>query len=530
MRKLEQGRISILKYLIFIQTIFFQMINQIFLKLTGYQLIFLIGVTNLFFSCQGSDSSYENTSNSRAGFVSLQGDSFMLDNNYFYPITVNYLVSLLANEHEVWTVSSVSYYQDNKPRHAEKDSGLAQLAYEMELIKDMGFNSVRFVGVGEVKPHNGSADLLSIHAFDGNDRDTTLVLSDSIAYARYMHALNELVKIAGDAGLKVVLLTRVNPDTLSTERHLQKLATSLKDNAALMAYDLFNEPLYFDPNQRLKSDVSSFTKRWDDIVNRYAPHHLTTIGLTGMREVFIWDPNVLQVDFISFHPYEYEPDQVRNEIFWYHTYVSKPWIIGETAIPADGDSVSYDLQTAFAAKTMKQSWDCYASGYSWWQYQDVKWPKFHSSYMGVVNRKGTTVTSKGNLVSGTVKPLVSEFQNFVPATERDSCKCFSNYYNYSESPGYRLTGKIINGNGSPIEGAVILAWSTDWLQSNHTVSKPDGSFELKADFWLNHWIASATNYTMIREYIHPDKIARVVNGDSIVNIGVITIEKLKLAN
>ncbi len=492
-------------------------------------ILFLLIVTSILFSCKGKKNSIPESSIPN-GFVTLHGDSFRIGKDYFYPVTVNFLFSLQANSNDVWPVSSESYYEGNKFRYATKEDCLRELAHEMELIREMGFNSVRFVGAGEVKPHGDTNDLLSIHAYIGNDGDTTLVLSDSTAYANYLQAIDELIDIAGEAGLKVILLTRVTPGSNSTELHLQKMATHLKENASLMAFDLFNEPLYFDPEERVKSDIYAITKKWDDIVNRYAPYHLTTIGLTGMREVFEWDPNILQVDFISFHPYEYEHEQVRNEIYWYHTYVSKPWIIGETAIPADGDSVKYDVQAAFAAKTLKQSWDCYASGYTWWQYKDVKWAKFHSSYMGVLNREGTTVTTKGNKVAGTVKPVADKFKKFSTTDIRDSCACFSNYYNYSESQGYRLKGKIVDATETPVEGAVIMAWSEDWLQLNHTVTKKDGSFELKADFQLHHWMASATNHSMVKAYVHPEKNASYINGVSFVDLGSIFIKRLQFAD
>lgn len=158
-----------------------------------------------------------------------------------------------------------------------------------------------------------------------------------------------------------------------------------------MAYDLFNEPLYFDvPHHRPKEEVHEVVKRWRQLVRKHAPHQLVTIGLVGVPEVFAWDPAILDVDFISFHPYEYEPDQVRNEIHWYGQHVEKPWIVGETAIPADNDSVPYADQLEFARKTLAQTVACGGIGYSWWQFKDVHWGKFHADHMGVVNREGWT--------------------------------------------------------------------------------------------------------------------------------------------
>ena len=78
---------------------------------------------------------------------------------------------------------------------------------------------------------------------------------------------------------------------------------------------------------------------------------------------------------------------------------------------------------------------------------------------------------------------------------------------------------------NPIEGAVVMAWSSDWLKLNHTVTKKDGSFELKADFQFHHWMASATYYDMAKAYVHPEK-AVIQNGVSKIYIGKVTLKKV----
>ena len=145
-----------------------------------------------------------------------------------------------------------------------------------------------------------------------------------------------------------------------------------------------------------KQDAIAIAQHWHDLVRKHAPYQLYTVGLTGIRETFEFDPNLLRADFISFHPYEYEPDQVRNELTWYNRNMDVPWIIGETAIPADNDSVPYETQRLFAKKVMEQSRACGSEGFSWWQYKDVVWNEFHPSFMGVLNREGVTRTASGS--------------------------------------------------------------------------------------------------------------------------------------
>jgi hypothetical protein len=89
-------------------------------------------------------------------------------------------------------------------------------------------------------------------------------------------------------------------------------------------------------------------------------------------------------------------------------------MIGETAIPADNDSVPYMEQLRFAERTLLQSRACGAIGYSWWQFQDVEWNRFHPNYMGVLSREGISRTRNGEEVRGSPKPVVQAFQRFDP--------------------------------------------------------------------------------------------------------------------
>jgi hypothetical protein len=294
-----------------------------------------------------------------------------------------------------------------------------------------------------------------------------------------------------------------------------------------MAYDLFNEPLYFDKPERDKKEVYEITRRWKKLCKRNSPRQLITIGLAGIREVHAWDPMTVNADFISFHPYEHEPEQVRNEIYWYSKYVKKPWLIGETAIPADDDSVPYREQKEFANKTLKQALNCGAWGYSWWQYKDVRWQKFHSSYMGVINRNGQTKAGTDDLiVNGTPKMVAEVFKKFDPNARKDSCICLDNYFNYSQHHACRIIGRLLDKKNKPIEGGIILAWNQWWSSSYHTITKPDGSFELLGDFPFYHWIASANAYSIVRGDVLPDTARKYPDGIPTMDIGTLKIEKL----
>lgn len=462
-----------------------------------------------------------------ARFVSVKGKGFVLDGKPFYPLAVNYVLSLQGDDKETWPCIYFGYHEDSKSRFVTKDSSLMELQGDMDLIKEMGFNTVR-LGVEPIPDEKTGQLAISYRLGRGNTMQ--IPLNGKQGYDRYFNALQELFDVIGKAGLKVVFLTRLYPDNPNTNDYLTRLVSRFKDNTTILAYDFFNEPLYFDLKERPKEEVYKMVKGWKHIKDMYAPHQLCTIGLEGIREVFEWDPAILDVDFVSFHPYEYEPEQVRNEIYWYGKYVKKPWVIGETAIPADGDSVSYDTQRLFAEKTLQQACNCGAAGYSWWQYKDVEWFSFHANFMGVMNKKGTTKTKNGWVVYGTEKPVVQAFKNFDPEAPEGDCVLLDNYYNYSNLHDCRIRGIMVDEDNKPVEGGVILAWKQDWSYSYHTITKKDGSFEVRGNFPFYHWMASATAHSMVRGEVLPDTAKKAPDGIPTMNIGVLKVSSLPYAD
>jgi hypothetical protein len=467
----------------------------------------------------------------KSKFVVIENKKFSLLGKPFYPLTLNYIVDLQADKKEVWPTGYVGYNKTFRYRYITKDSALMQLKADMDLIKEMGFNSVRLVGIGEESIMDKITGKLSYKVSVNNLHDSTIEFTNDTNYEKYYSAVDTLFGIIKEAGLKAVLLMRMSPDARSTEEHLKKMAVRFKDNNTIMAYDLFNEPLYFEEIDRKKEDVIKICKRWTKVLHTYAPCQLVTIGLSGIREVFEWDPNILNVDFVSFHPYEYEPEQVRNEMYWYGKYVTKPWIIGETAIPADNDSVTYETQKQFAHNTLKQAYDCGAIGYSWWQYKDVDWHNYHANFMGVVNRNGETKTIKPNIaIKGTVKPLVEEFKNFSGTVPKGTPVYLNNYYNYSNGKACKIMGRLLDEDDKPIEGGVVLGWNQYWSHSYHTISKKDGSFELLGTFPFYHWMASATRYSMVRADVLPDSAKNGFSKIPTMNVGNLKLERVSFGN
>ncbi len=444
-------------------------------------------------------------------------------------MVLNCKISLQTDGKNLWPCIFPDYNSDSKHKFTTKESCLKQLMSEFEMISEMGFNTIRIVGIGELN-FDKTAQKLSISASTGNEGHKEISFREDENYKEYFNAIRDLLFIASSNGLKVIFLIQTLPGYSLPEQHLIKFVSEFNSDSTILAYDFFNEPLYFDSLERKKTGPFEITSRWKKLMNKYAPNQLFTVGLAGVREVFEWDPNLLAVDFVSFHPYEYEPEQVMNETYWYGKYVKKPWIIGETGFPADDDSIPYTRQLSFARKTLKQVYNCGGSGYSWWQYKDVDWKVFYPNYLGVMSREGETVTKKGNLVSGKPKPITEAFREFENNGIKDSCVCMPNYYNYSGLNHFRLEGKLFDNNNNPIAGGVVLGWDENWVHSFYSVSKPDGSFELFGNFQYFHWMASATLFNMARGEVLPDSVKILSENLSGVNLGVLKLVPIKEIN
>lgn len=453
----------------------------------------------------------------------MENGQFVLNEEPFFPMALNYILAVYVSGDSLYAGPSKDYARIDPNQLPTKANMLKALRADMEYIHEAGFNTVRLVGIGElVRNKNGA--WISAHTMHGVDSILELSPGDT----RFLDALEEALKIVREAGSRTILLTTVHADVPETEEHFKMIAERISEDTALMAFDMFNEPLYFDKPERPKTEAIKIAKHWHDLVREYAPDQLYTVGLTGIRETFEFDPNLLYADFISFHPYEYEPDQVRNELFWYHNNVDVPWIIGETAIPADNDSVPYEYQRLFAERVLRQSRACGAAGFSWWQYKDVLWEEFHPSYMGVLNRVGVSRTSKGYEVKGSPKPVMRALTDFDPWADPGPCICLPNYLNYSEGTASKITGTLVDENGAPIVEGTILAWNEFWSSSYHTTSGPDGRFELKGPFYFFHWMASATRHKMERGDVEPMAFRRGADSIPSFELDRIVLEQLKL--
>lgn len=455
-----------------------------------------------------------------ASFVTLSDEGFSLEGRAYFPLTVNYGLHVRMMGDELWPCPSPAY-REHLVHPPTREGDLRDLRADMEMIREMGFNSVR-LGFGAHTGPEGCVLTTSEWSYD-----TFTCLINEQRYATYLKALDEAMAAVSEAGLKAVVMVQIDPERSFTEEHFIRIAEHFKADPTILAYDLFNEPLYFDEAHRPKVDVRRITRRWRAIMNEHAPDQLYTIGLVGLREVFAWDPAVIDADFFSFHPYEHEPGQVLSEMHWYNEHVDRPWIIGETGVPADNDSIPYDEQAEFARATIRQALACGAAGYSWWQYKDVGWAKFHSNFMGLLAHGGTTITARGGrTVEGAPKPVVEVFKAFDPDRAVGRCERPANYFNYSGHGTARIIGRLVDEEHRPIEGGAVLGWNESWRSSYVTVSKDDGSFDLRGDFHFHHWMASSSGWSMVRGDMQPNAYRTDGSGIPTYDLGAIVLDRV----
>lgn len=412
------------------------------------RLIIIILLSACLFSCHHkSPSSPDYSADSSAipakDFVYLDGNQFSLNGEPWFPVMLNYKAEMRHVGDSIEVVPA-SYYHGNDMRT------------HFDTIASWGFNSIRI-------------------CLDVLDSDM-----DSAAMFR---ATRRAIQKAESAGLRVMLLIKP-PFEPYWQSYTKGLLRTLSDLPSLWAYDFMNEPLYFDPEPtRDKLDAVRIVSEWRHWVRTFAPHQLFTIATSEPIEVFEWDPSILPIDFIEMHTYH--PLRVQSEMWWYSHYCNKPWMIGETGLPADNDSVPYKMQSAFMLDTYRYAKLHGAVGFGWWEFQDCpQGVNFEAQFTGLSDKNGfrkpaaDIPTYFGYVCLGSL----SDKENQPPA----------NYYNMLDYRNICLTGQIIDRKTKqPVEGALIRGWNDDWSVGMNTYTDSNGRFTLFSNDFNVHFEISA---------------------------------------
>ena len=503
---------------------------QILNKRSETLIVFVLMISLLIlFSCKNNKTDINdqnkfsglNDQNKFYNYITIDNKVFKDGDKDFYPLGINYAIYTWQKDSmgkQIVFVTPKSNYHPNfgigegeslSPWGFDSSKTSQIIRSHFRLIKDMGFNTIRLTGFVLTDEHGGFGtwswiDLSNSPAGNKNIEEKIIPL------------LKMLLSFAEECGLRVILL--IGPIENQPDNQLNlysRLASGLSKEKALIAYDLFNEPIFFDLGDYTKKQTTGFIKSYNKVIKKNAPNQLTTIGLSHYKIAYEWDPELLDVDFIAFHVYPYgsknlnKLERFDSKLYWISKTITKPWIIGETGLntaencePINLSCGTYDDQLYFMSYSLEKVKDYGGSGYMWWSFQDTKnnpgeiYGTCEISNYGIINRKVNKycINSMGDTILGELKHKLSElpFKNFLNNNpyNNDNCKRFlmpnpNVYYNIDYAPTQKkVYGRIIDENGNPVENAIISLNNTISKTTYTTFTKPDGSFEL-ATGWTN---------------------------------------------
>jgi hypothetical protein len=356
-----------------------------------------------------------------------------------------------------------------------------KLDRDLALLVCSGFNTVRIVGIGPI--------------MDINTQTLTYPITpkSSASLTEYLNLLTKLLSKVAAHGLKAILLIGSDgpnkaqwqqPDLY--RQFLIDVCTHIGDHPGLLAYDLYNEPAWGYPG--LTSMNKLLTAHW--IADSYwtiksvLPNQLVTIGLTHPDAIGTWDPALIPVDFVSYHFYVDTIEKMASLFYWTQQTSVRPWIIGETGLAGsdhpDDPKVTVPIaseaeQKNFVDATLQQSLDYGGNGYSWWQYQEVRWGE-PSSFMGLMTR----LDPQNLAASEQKKTAFFSFASYAGLVRNPQNAIRPNIYDNLESyPTTILQGQVFDEDGNPLADASVVARSSTNVPYV-TLSAPDGRFAVKA--------------------------------------------------
>lgn len=425
-------------------------------------------------------------------FVSLKNGEFVCQHQPFFPLMINYVLDFRQIEGELRLAPNIEY---ENPTQYESEN-IAELEIEcrghLQIMKDMGFNSMRLCMDRLRWDEQGL-----YYPTDSAGTIKSLYLKESTK--EILGAFELYVKTAAEMDMRIMWLIKPPIENEELWGFTEELLDRFSDDPTIFAYDFFNEPLYFDVRRQAdKKNVIRLVDSWRSLMESRAPNQLFTLGLSEPIEVFRWDPSLLDVDFLSFHTYH--PIRALSEVYWYSKYSEKPWMVGETGLQADGDSIPYEDQALYNQKIYDQVRNCGGMGIGFWEFQEVTYTNFEGNHTGLINRDGTTTSSdSAYTMQGTIKPAGVNIKHLEERRRVAPCEQPVNYYNMMGYSNFVLRGKLQNEKTEePIEGAVIRGWNMHWDVGMNTFSNERGEFTLYTNDYPVHFEISAPGMSRLK--------------------------------
>ncbi len=427
-------------------------------------------------SCVTNEGKTENSEK----FVRLDNELFYLEGERFFPIMINYVADFRMVEGECILGVHKLYEKPMVYEYFTADSVKLQRNEHLKLIAEMGFNTIRLcldrISVeSEIQGYGTEGRFLSMKS------DEELLLK----------AIEEFIVEAEKNELKILLLIAPPMGEEILEEYTISLLKRFQDRFGVFAYDFNNEPLYDRAHSALsKEEIVERVTIWRDWMDDYAPDQLLTIGFSEPIEVFAWDPSILPVDFLAFH--SYNPLRFPSEIYWYTNYSKKPWIIGETALLADGEEIPFDWQTEYMKKAFELTVRCGGIGFGWWGFQEVPLLSYAEEGTGLMTSDGIVYTSDSLLpITAKMKPAVEAVKTLDFQSVKGHCEIPENYFNMLGYSNYVLSGILLDEDGKPIEGGLVRGWNKYYLIGQNTYTDHNGEFNLFSNDTVFHVMISA---------------------------------------
>lgn len=439
--------------------------------------------------------------------VIISEGKFFYKKELYFPMIMNYQLDIYTdNEMDYWAGPHHGYSSDNKRCCNNKTDALMSIFSDFAQIKEMGFNCIRLCGV-EMEAENLTA---SQNMFYLTKKGKDLQIIKKAYTTQHGKALasiiNSILNEAQELDLKVIVLTgkkNIHRPKISNiyGDWLSLLADTLKNNPALFAYDLYNEPIHSSSAGLTKNNIEEITEDWQKKIIKRDKNALITYGIMGHADVMMWDPSILKCDFLSFHLYP-EPNNFRYveaSINWIQQNIDKVWIIGETGYSSNDTAQTYpawgnlEMQKKYAEFVLVKSYCCGAIGFSWWVYKDVFWGSVQN-WFGLIDHQGNTKPANAVLKKGISKIACN-----------DCIQADDLHYFRLENCTYTVTGSVEDEFGKPLANAVIYGWNKKWEQHVYTFSDHWGKFKLCSANEITYIKASALGKTTIHKIVSLDQ-------------------------
>lgn len=475
-------------------------------------------------------------------FITVDGKKLKCGGNDFFAVVANYWVEYSRGPitnvtnftyPNFFPSRSHTYFPSNQrccpviSTNAKADSAMRRDLREM---KAMGFNAIRVYGCGYqdtiVTTNWDGSVYVNIPFTDPNHTQLSLDIAGSILQSAKAAGL-KVIWLAGDNELGQDVTPWDQAFQAGYTNYLREFGRRFGNDPTLLAVDFFNEPVPTASAYWTKTKACQKTKEWNDALKQYS-NALSTIGLSEVGSTFWWDPNLLNIDFVSLHNYPLTKinnqitsltdaiNRVKSDYWWYKNNVTLPWIIGETGMTAhllnsNTLDTTYDRspypgtlqdQKTFLHETLNAARDFGATGYSWWDYCDMDVDGYtgsgKGSFFGLVyaNDPASAIVRK---------PAAQEISNFNPSAIGTPSQP-PNYYNYfGNTTGYSVTGFALeNGTNNPIQDAVIEMMDSIPNQSKYrfqtTYSDATGLFSFKSTGLIKRISVTAVECNIVNRF------------------------------